>query len=443
MKTSLAITGLLLAGFAIMGWRQQAGFAGLREEQAALQVEAVALGLTLDDVADGEAPRPRRACRQRPERPPEDVNAVADAVVQLLRDIKEGKLEQSGQSGVARISEVFERLYQLDAAQVAVLLDEFRNSAELDDDARRNVIGFAILTLADTHPEAAVAVFAGAQDLLVTKDNSDGRRDVLRNLLGSWSAKDPLAALDWLQKNEPLDPDLRDPKATRALIAGAAQKDPALAFQLAGELEGREQALAAVEIVKTARTPAAQREMLTLLRDMAGTAEAEGEPAAAETYREVFGVLAKGMADQGYAATQAWLAAAKLDPAECGMLADKIASNKPTADTGTWLEWMGANLPPEKLTERISPLMTRWTDEDYAAAGAWLGTTPEGPVKDSAVADYASRVAHYDPASAAQWATTLPAGSRREAVLRTIHGEWQSRDPAAAAAFAAKHGIKP
>lgn len=441
MKISLGITALILAGFATFGWRQQAAVGVLREEQAVLQAEAVALGLAVDETASGQASHPRRASRQRLERVPQDVNAVAADVVQLLRDIKEGKLETSGKSGVERISEIFERLYQLDTAQVRVLLDEFRNSPELDDDARRSVVGFAILTLAESHPEAAVALFGEAQDLLVAGGHSDGRRDVLQKLMGSWAAKDPLAALDWVRKNESIDPDLSDPKTSRALIAGAAQKNPALAFQWAAGLENKEREAATVDIVKTARTPEAQREMLTLLRGMAGATAAERDEAMARTYTNAFRVLAKGIAEQGYDSAQQWLASAKLEPNECVNLADMVASNKPTNDTGKWLEWMGATLPPDQLGGRIVPLMTRWTDEDYRSAGGWLAATPDSAVRNTAVVEYSTRVAHYDPASAAKWAETLPSNSSRAPLLRKIYDEWNARDASAAAAFAAQHGI--
>jgi hypothetical protein len=305
------------------------------------------------------------------------------------------------------------------------------------------VIGFAILTLAETHPEAAIAVFGEAQDLLTSDGNGNSRRDVLQKLLGSWAAKDPLAALDWMRKNDALDPDLRDPQTTRALIAGAARKDPDLAFQLAGELEGAEKSLATMEIAKAARTPEAQREMFSLLRGIADATGLERLYFTGGTYSSAYGVLAQGMIEQGYAATQTWLASTKLDPDECAILANTLASNKPTDDTGRWLEWMGGNLPPDKLVEKTSSLMGRWTSEDYRAAGDWLAATPEGAVKRTAAASYAGTVARYDPATAARWAETLPADDTRDALLRKIHNEWQNQDADAAAAFAAKHGIQP
>ena len=438
MKISLTITAVILTGFAAFGWRQQAAVAALRDEQAALRAEAVALGLSGDEAAGRQPSHQRRSSHQRQEQAPADVNALTADVVQLLRDIKEGNLDDRG---VERISDIFERIYQLDAAQIRLLMDEFRNSAEIDDEARRNVIGFAILTLAEKHPEAAVALFGEAQDLLGSEGDSGQRRDVLRKLVGSWAAKDPLAALDWVKKNEALDPDLRDPKTTCALIAGAAHKNPALAFEWAAGLKGEELQEATMEIVKTARTPDAQREMLALLRGMAGATAAERDEAMAETYKIGFNQIVKGMSEQGYEATQQWLKSAALDPIDAGRLANQIASNKPTKDTGKWLEWMGANLPSDALNERITPLMTRWTDEDYRAAGDWLSTTPDGPVKQTSVTNYALRVAHYDPASAAEWAESLPSDKIRDVVFQNIYFEWKARDAAAADAFAAKHGL--
>ena len=64
---------------------------------------------------------------------------------------------------------------------------------------------------------------------------------------------------------------------------------------------------------------------------------------------------------------------ALLTPAECEVLATTLGSNQPPADSGRWLEWMGRNLPPDKLESSVSPLMSRWTTEDYRAAGSWLG----------------------------------------------------------------------
>lgn len=444
MKLSLAVTALILVGFAALGWRQQAQVSRLREQQTALQSKALALGLTVEAAASGQATRSRHADRSRTERTPQDVKAVATDVARLLKDIKDGSLDTEEQSGVERISAIIERIYQLDAAQIRILLDEFRRAPDLDDDGRRGVVGFvvafAILTLAETHPEAAITIYSEAHDLLKVEEGRH-REDVLRKLLGTWAAKDPLAALDWMKKNDSLNPDLLDPGVYHALIAGAARRDPALAFELVAGLKASDMLETTLEIIKTARTPDAQREMLTLLRGL--PARVRDDPLMEKTYASAFGALAKGMIEQGYAATQSWLTAAKLSPQECQLLAANLSSTKPAADSGQWLEWMGQNLPPDRSGFPTHQLMNRWTTEDYRAAGDWLAATPDSAVKPAAVASYAITVARYDPAAAAQWGETLPAGPNRDLSLRVIYTSWWNRDPAAAAVFAAKHGITP
>lgn len=440
MKLSLAITALILVGFAALGWRQQAEVNRLSEQQAALQSKALALGLAVEAVASGQTTRSRHADRSRAGRAPQDVKAVAADVARLLKDIKDGSLDTEEQSGVERISALVERIYQLDAAQIRILLDEFRRAPDLDDDGRRGVVGFAILTLAETHPEAAIGIYSEAHDLLKVEEGRHGE-DVLRKLLGTWAAKDPLAALDWMKKNDSLNPDLLDPGVYHALIAGAARRDPALAFELVAGLKGSDLLGTTLEIIKTARTPDAQREMLALLRGL--PARVGDDPLMEKTYASAFGALAKGMIEQGYAATQSWLSAAKLTPQECQLLAANLSSTKPAADSGQWLEWMGRNLPPDQLGFPTNQLMNRWTTEDYRAAGDWLAATPDSAVKPAAVASYAITVARYDPATAAQWGETLPAGPNRDLSLHVIYTAWWNRDPAAAAVFAAKHGIAP
>jgi hypothetical protein len=86
----------------------------------------------------------------------------------------------------------------------------------------------------------------------------------------------------------------------------------------------------------------------------------------------------------------------------------------------------------------IRGLIRRWTTHDYQAAGKWLGITPEGPTKNTAIASYAETVASYEPETAAQWALTLPPGTDRERTLKTIHRNWPKDDPEGAAAFAKK-----
>lgn len=431
MKISLAFAALIVAGFVALGWPQQVAVNRLRDEHTALAAEATVLGLASENAAAGQTRR-RSAARVHVDREAEAKTLAAD-LVKLNKEMLGNTRVGPDANALERTSGILDRLYRLDAGQVRIVLAELRNSTGIGDEFRCNVIRFAITSLADSHPESAVAIFAEAQDVL--KDQGYAARDVIGKVLGSWAAKDPMAALKWLRENGTRYPEwLSDDDTKSDLIAGAARHDPKTAFQLITELE---MPMATMQVVRTATTPDAQRAMLTCLRELANS------PGGSLGLAAAYSALADRMAEQGYDATNAWLAAAKPSPEECVNVASSLEYRKTKADSGKWLEWMGQNLPPEKLNNSIIPLMTDWTNQDHRAAGDWLATTPDGPTKRAAVARYAEIVAPYEPATAAQWAETLPAASKREELLQQIHHAWLQGDPAAAAAFAKKHGIKP
>ncbi len=440
MKISLALTALILAVFAAVGWQRQAAVKRLREEQQTLTAEASALGLPVDEATAAGQTRRRGVARPHVDRELE-AKSFAKDLIAFVKDIKENHRNTPDDNLLGQISALLDRMHQLDAGQVRILLDELRKSPDIDDEGRRNVISFAIVSLADSHPETALVIVSEAQDLLAA-DDGHAKRDVMAKVLGSWAAKDPLAALEWVKNNGARHPEADTNESKRALIAGTAQKDPKLAFQLIADLDVKDQAGTAAQIVKTARTPDDQREMLACLRGFAGTADL-GSELGAGNLLTAFQALGVRMAAQGYDATSAWLTTAKPSTGECELIALGLNYATTEADSGKWLEWMGRNLPPDQTAGKVARLITEWTTQDYQAAGEWLASTPAGAVKNAAVASYAKTVAHYEPATAAQWAETLPNDPTREPLLRQIRDEWNRVDPAAAAAFATKHGISP
>jgi len=90
-------------------------------------------------------------------------------------------------------------------------------------------------------------------------------------------------------------------------------------------------------------------------------------------------------------------------------------------------------------------MVSGWTQSDFQATGAWLNTTPTGPLKNSAIRSYAETVSRYEPEAAAQWALTLPPGEDRDQTLNRIYKNWPKKDDAskaAAEAFKSQYGVK-
>jgi hypothetical protein len=425
MKSSLAITALILAAFAAAGWWQRDAVYQLQAEQQRLVSHAAALGLANGDGTTAKS-RQRSADRPRIDREAEAKTYAAD----LIRFVKEmgDEPDESDPATQETIIDIIERIYRLDPGQIRILLDELRQASDLPEDTRQEIIAFAIESLAESRPEAAILLLPEAGD-------PESRTDMIKTILGSWAGKDPLAALDWLRTNNAGGIGFAADEIKIALVTGCARNNPKLAFQWITDLQIAATSSAVPQIVESARTPEAQHAMFATLRELSSTPSANLSAMA-------FGVLTHAMAEQGYDATHAWLATVKPTPQEAIILTYGLRAETTQTDSGKWIEWMGENLPPDQLKDRAQQLMTDWTRLDYRAAGDWLTTTPESAVKRLAVASYAKTVAPYEPTIAGQWAETLPADSDRADLMFSIFHNWHQIDPTGAAAFAKRHGVK-
>jgi hypothetical protein len=293
------------------------------------------------------------------------------------------------------------------------------------------------MTLANDHPQAALALFTESSDLF-DADGMGGH--VISSSLAKWAKDDPLAALEWVRKNSTKFPDLITDEAKGGLIAGTAIQDPALAFKLIGELGIKDSLQAISNIANAAKTPEERSATLAALRKHLATLS--DEKTRTEAGHDAIGALARSALQENFDTASQWVASSKLTPEELESFADGLKHSSKTGESGQWIEWIGSHLPPEKAADKIGSFVSNWTRNDYQAAGEWLTTTPDGPTKNTAIRSYAETVSRYDPETAAQWALTLPSGRDRDRTLRNIYHNWPGDDAAAKEAFAKEHGIK-
>jgi hypothetical protein len=435
MKIPILLTIVILAIAAMLGWRNHRELGQSRETQTRLLAEARALGLDPEAAArtDGAA-----AASRRPRESAGDRAAIARDFARRLalfaREIKE--IEKSGEPPPEdfqqRIFELIEEMLGLDAAQVKVLVAELRVHPELDQEMRVNIIGFAIISLADKQPRAALSLIAEAQDLLKGKDH------VVTATLERWARTEPLAALEWIRDHPATFTPESAEQAKLAVIGGTARQDPKLAFQLIRETGIQNLDEAGRKIADAASTPADRDAVLAAMRAMPEPESTEGGSLAGAVIRRL---TSKALAD-GFAEASSWIEKSSLSETETSAAVSEISSHS-GKDTGRWIDWMAEKLPASAVDQKVGPMMERWTREDYQAAGTWLAASPAGPARHAAVRSYAKTVAPYEPATAAQWALTLPAGPPRDDLLRHIHDQWKHSDEAAAAAFARQQNIDP
>ena len=439
MKISAAVSLLILVAAALIGWTGQRGeLAKAEAEHARLISEAAALGILSIDPDDPEKElrvTKRGRADVRADKLAE-AHEVAREVIAFAIEMK--RLEESGKAQDEAMQErtlaLIDRMLSLDGGQLETVIADFRASKEVDGDIRNGILSFAILALAEEHPETALKLFTeGGDDLL---RESVGKYQ-LSAALAKFAEQDPNAALEWVRVNSGKHPDLVTDDVKNGLVRGAAKNDMKLAFGLITELGIKDASDALSEIADSVEDMKERKEFLGLLRDFSKK-EAGSSGSGALSY------LAPGIAKEGFAAGSRWIAENKLSPAEIAVLAGNIAMNAKGSEKGQWIEWMGDGLSGKERETKIETSVQQWTQKDHRAAGEWLAGLPEGPAKVPAVASFARTVADYDPQIASQWALTMPPGEKRKETLREIYQRWPKDDVAGNAAreaFAREHGI--
>jgi hypothetical protein len=436
MKISIAASILILLVAALFGVPGHHRLVTVRESHAKLVASAAQLGVSVDPAHPDD---PVRVTKRERENKEADARAAAAEFIAFGREME--AMEKKGgppdEAQQKRIMEFMDRMMSLDSAQLKILIAEVRVTKDLKDEMRQGLIGFSIMTLANDHPQAALALLTESSDLF----KSDGMGShVISSSLAKWSKDDPMAALEWVRANSAKFPDLITDEAKSGLISGTATQDPKLAFKLIGELGLKDASQAINSIAQAAKTPAERTATLAALREYAATLP--DEEARAGAVEPAMREFARNIAKEGFESATQWIASASFTPIELEKFASGLSDSAKTGENGQWIEWVGKTLPPDKADDKISSMVYNWTQNDYQAAGQWLSSAADGPTKNTAIRTYAECVSGYEPATAAQWALTLPPGKDRDYTLKIILDGWPKDDTTAKDAFKQEHGIK-
>lgn len=436
MKFSIATSLIILAVGGAFGVMNHQKTVSVLDQKRQLAGQAAQLGISTDDA---DSPGQNRITKhQRDERQNQGRAFAADLVAfaaELEKHEKSGKQDDAFDK---RSLEMKTRLMDLDAAELKVVIANLRDDKSLSGEMRGNMIAFSILLLADDHPATALALFSESSDLL-----SDGPmgRHVIDSSISNWAKQDPQAAAAWVAKNGPNNSRIDVESAMNSVFAGAAEKDPKLAFKIIGEAKLEDPSSAIQTVVETSKTPEQRTAVLAALREYAA-AMPEGDERS-DLIQESLENMGRNISNEKFDAVSGWVSSAKLSPEETARFAAGLSYFNTKEDTGLWIDWMAGHLPEDAVRDNVDNLIGQWTQQDYLAAGKWLTATPEGPAKYAAVSTYAGTVAEYEPQVAVQWADTLPEGASRRETYQTILDNWPKKDAEGAAAFASKHGIKP
>ncbi len=272
-------------------------------------------------------------------------------------------------------------LYRWAAVDPAAALAYVLGRTELKNNER--MIGAIVQELARTDLPAAKASLAQMQ--------GEEKEAAQRAIVLAMQQKDPVAALSYAR-------DLKDVRAETEVLVQWAKRDPAAA---AAALPMGNTALgSAVEAVATAWV---HKDRAAFENWAAGLTD-PGERAIAR--RAALTLDAVNDPRQTAQETASWLAR------EPG--AQESAGELPVSITRNW--WKAKGPPPE--------------------VAAWAGSLPEGPARNSAVAEVGRLWLEQDELAASAWANTLEPGKGRDQVVRSIVRKIGQETPADAFAWA-------
>ena len=440
MTKPIVISVVIVAVGAGLGWHEQQRLAAVRQTHQQLVNEAAQLGIVIDPAHPAEPLHLTKHERANREAGVQLAAAEFIAFAQEMTAYREAGGNQLDAAIQQRLMEFMDRMMALNSAQFKALIAEVGANKELKDGIRQDLLGFSIMTLANDQPQAALAIFAESSALFT--DPRIGAR-VLSAALACWAKDDPLGALKWVRNDAGKFAPLISDDTRLAMVTAAAVQYPKFAFKLIAELGLNDPGHAIQGVVDAADTPQQRSATLGGLRSYLATLSDESAREATAS-RAIHG-LALGSMREGFDAASQWLASVKLSPAELEDFADGLTPQPKSDDSGRWIEWLGATLPPVQAAEKIRGFVSTWTQNDCLAAGKWLGSAAESPARNTAIRAYSETVASYEPEVAAQWALTLPVGDERDATLKQIYQNWPKHDAAAieaAAAFAKEHGIE-
>ena len=432
MKLSIVISALILAAAVGLGWQIDGRLAAACNDGRKLTAEAAKLGIS---ISNDHATRSAKRVRIDSEA---EARLLAVEYIHLTKlSAKGGKLDEASQT---RYRNCFARISALDASSSKTLIADVLSNQELEKKHRIEQVTFLLSTVLATKDPRTALKFVKEHSAAL-KD-ADGVENVISSSLGTWAKDDPAAAVEWMKKNAVEFPEAMKTQSQANVFSAAAEKDPRLAFMLIAVLglNYSDSHSALHDIVTAAATDEQRNATLAALREYRDANKKNRELARAAD--DMVGYFSSGFEKEDFAAATRWIASANLSPKELDNICERLRLNYDGDEPAQWIEWYGHQVLPGKAENQIGNWISDWTRSNYEAAGRWLVSTSEGPVKNAAICSYAETIFPQAPAVAMQWIKTLPPGEQRQNTLRYIHENYLRDDLEAAAAFKAEHGIK-
>ncbi len=397
MKFLRVIFLLILVALIWSGARKKSAVARLRAEQETLVARATAIGLPEKESDDARASTRLSSRGPSQKSAPEHLKDELVAAYHRLKNIDESQDPETRMKVEAEVREWIGRLIDLSPKELKRMIADLKSDPTLDPKEVRDLVGIS-LHLAAARQGETVAELALANREQVGS---------VSGVVGSWAQQDPSNAFAWLEKNrESLGKDYEE--ALQQAIKQSASRDPGLALANLSRLESEKQRTdSANGIARSLSDDGARASLVAELR--VSTLDSTDR-------NNVLAGLGSGLMEHSATGPGAWMK--ELSSDEAVTVAEGLSRNlNASARPDAWLDWMEKSLPPEKVADTAKPMLTKWINDDYQAAGEWINRQPPGDMRNAATTNYARMMAKRFPETAKDWAATLPEGPEKRRLL--------------------------
>lgn len=244
-----------------------------------------------------------------------------------------------------------------------------------------------------------------------------------------WALIDPEGAFKTAHAD--LDPGRARRTAYQYTLTGVAKRDPEAAVRLFGTIEEADQSILASSLAN-ALAEASRVTALTWA----------GSLPDGEVKESVFASVLSHWTEEDPKAAAAFglqLGNPSLRQRSLSSTLSKWAES----DARQAMTWAVEKLAPEDQSAVIpGQLLRSWVRHDLAGASAWVGTLPEGTLRDQSVPALVATWSDRDLVAAGEWLKQLPPGRARDLAAERYAGRVFNTDPEAALAWASSIGAE-
>lgn len=404
MRTFRLLILLLFVAFLWSGVHETLEVRRLKTEHEVLVNRASSIGLpeneNYEERSSSRAPNRLSASKIPAERLKDELVAA----YHRLKALEDSEDSENRLKVEAEVREWIGRLIELSPKELKRMIADLTSDSSLDPKDVRDLVSVALNLAASRQGEVAA-------ELALANREQGGS---VIGVIGGWAQQDPSNAFAWLEKNKQ---QLGEGYLSifQQAITQSATRDPGLALAALQRIgPDRKRGETARELANRLPDEPSRSALVDAMiqQDKHGVEGLMDEP-------ELLIGLGKSMVEHSGNTNADWLK--NLSPDQAMRLASGIGQSAKALDhPDGWLNWMGKSLPPEKVADTAKPLLTKWINEDYEAAGEWINRQPAGDFRNEAAANYARMMAKRFPDTARDWANTLPEGPDKRKLLEEI-----------------------